>query len=474
MTNSHFEQYWETIVDTMMDGIIVVDGDCTILTSNRALEEMTGYDKKALVGQPCTILGCNVCVSGHSHENGWTKSDCDLFSSRMVIKRRCLLRRKDGGTLHVLKNAAILKDGSGKTVGGVETITDITDLVEKEEVIRELKHLLSPQESFEGIVGKSSKMADVFELIRNASASDAPIIIYGESGTGKELAANAIHHLGRRNKRAMVKVSCAALSESLLESELFGHVKGAFTGAARDRKGRFEAAHKGDLFLDEIGDIPLAMQIKLLRALQEKEIERVGEQTPIPVDVRIIAATHRDLKALCREGRFREDLFYRLNVIPICLPPLRERPEDIPLLVDYFIRTIRVRTEKNIQGVTKQAMELLTAAQWPGNIRELLNVLEYAFVVCHEELISDCHLPSLKEEQPRLPYRRQESAPDRTRREELIRILHDTGGNRQEAARLLGISRVTLWKLLRRHDIRIESRIRSDAADPQSHLESSG
>ncbi len=187
---------------------------------------------------------------------------------------------------NVLKNAAILKDAGGATVGGVETITDITGLLEKEEVIRELRHLLLPEESFEGIIGRSQKMIDVRELIRNAAVSDAPIIIYGESGTGKELAANAIHRLGRRSKRALVKVSCAALNESLLESELFGHVKGAFTGAGRNRKGRFEAAHRGDLFLDEIGDVPLAMQIRLLRVLQEKEIERVGEQMPVPVDVR--------------------------------------------------------------------------------------------------------------------------------------------------------------------------------------------
>ncbi len=466
MINVHLGQYWETIVDTMMDGVIVVDGDCTILTSNRALEEMTGYDKKALAGQSCTILGCDVCVSGNSNANGRKKRNCDLFASGMVVRRRCLLRRKDGTTVHVLKNATLLKDGNGTTVGGVETITDITDLVQKEEVIRELKHLLSPRESFEGIVGKSGVMIAVFELIRNAAASDAPIIIYGESGTGKELVANAVHRLSRRSKRALVKVSCAALSESLLESEMFGHVKGAFTGAGSNRKGRFEAAHKGDLFLDEIGDVPLAMQIKLLRALQEKEIERVGEQTPIPVDVRIIAATHRNLKAMCREGRFREDLFYRLNVIPIRLPPLRERPEDIPLLVDHFIRTIRIRTEKRIQGVTEQAMEILVTAQWPGNIRELINVLEYAFVVCQDELISLHHLPSLKAEGPHLAYRRQESVLDRTRKAELIRILQDTGGNRQEAARLLGISRVTLWKLLKRHDIRIEPRIRSEAIDP--------
>ena len=238
-------------------------------------------------------------------------------------------------------------------------------------------------------------MLALYALIGNGASSDAPIIVYGESGTGKELVANAVHAQGRRSKGPYVKVSCAALNESLLESELFGHVKGAFTGADRDRRGRFESAHKGDLFLDEIGDIPLSTQVKLLRVLQEKEVERVGDHTPIPIDTRIIAATHRDLGAMCREGTFREDLYYRLNVIPIRVPPLRERSDDIPLLVDHFMRMIRLRTGKPIQGATNDAMNVLTAYSWPGNIRELMNVLEYAFVVCHEECIAPEHLPAL-------------------------------------------------------------------------------
>ena len=382
MSSGYFGKHWETIVDTMTDGVIVVDKNSTILAVNRALAELIGYEKEALTGQPCAVLGCDACTPKNRHDGVPRAKVCELFLSGVVVRRRCRLRRKDGSAINVLKNAAVLKDDHGVTVGGVETITDITDLLEKEEEIGKLKHLLSPEEGFEGIVGRSQKMLDVFELMRNAALSDAPIIIYGESGTGKDLAANAIHRLGRRSKRALVKVSCAALSETLLESELFGHVKGAFTGAERDRKGRFEAAHRGDLFLDEIGDVPSAMQIKLLRVLQEKEIERVGEQMPIPVDVRVIAATHRDLKAMCREGRFREDLFYRLNVIPIHLPPLRERSDDIPLLIDHCIRMIRMRTGKEIRGVNEQAMEMMTACPWPGNLRELFNVLEYAFVVC--------------------------------------------------------------------------------------------
>jgi len=461
MLNNDFGQYWETIVDTMADGIIVVDEDCRILTVNRAMEEMIGHDRQTLTGKPCSVLGCDACVSADRDEIAKKGRLCELFASGVVVRRRCSLRKKDGTALHVLKNAAILRDAGGRVVGGVETITDITDLMEKEEVIRELKHLLLPEESFEGIIGRSGKMIAVRELIRNAAVSDAPIIIYGESGTGKELAANAIHRLGRRSRRALVKVNCAALNESLLESELFGHVKGAFTGAGRDRQGRFEAAHRGDLFLDEIGDVPLTMQIRLLRVLQEKEIERVGEQMPIPVDVRIIAATHRDLMGMCREGRFREDLFYRLNVIPIHLPPLRQRQEDIPLLVDHFIRSIRMRTEKKIQGVTEEAMEMMVAHPWPGNIRELINVLEYAFVVCQEELISPQYLPSLRTDARRIPSVAESKAPAGIAKEELMRILEATGGGRQEAARLLGISRVTLWKYMKKHGIRMHPRVES-------------
>jgi transcriptional regulator with PAS, ATPase and Fis domain len=299
----------------------------------------------------------------------------------------------------------------------------------------------------------------------NAAASDVPIIIYGETGTGKELVANAIHALGKRSRGPFIKVSCAALNESLLESELFGHVKGAFTGADRDRRGRFEAAHGGDLFMDEIGDIPLSTQVKLLRVLQEKQIERVGDQAPVPVDTRIIAATHRNLWQMCKDGRFREDLYYRLSVVPISAPPLRERSEDIPLLVHHLVRSIRLRTEKPVQGVTEQTMKMLVNYSWPGNVRELVNVLEYAFVVCHDAFIAPHHLPPLAEkEQPR-EQRHLSRALHRIEREELIQVLEKARGNRQEAARLLGVSRVTLWKQLKKHGIEVGASMEALALD---------
>ncbi|HEY3278277.1 MAG TPA: sigma 54-interacting transcriptional regulator [Syntrophorhabdaceae bacterium] len=453
----HFPEYWKTIVDTMMDGVVVVDREGVILSVNKALERITGYHGSELVGQECRILDCDTCFSRDGGSEPVKK--CRLFEVGSVVKLRCRLTRKDGLPLHALKNGAILRGADGTVVGGVETLTDITDLVTKERTIQELKDLLSPGDGFEGIIGKGPGMLDVYALIRNAALSDAPIIIYGESGTGKELAANAIHRQGKRKKGPFVKVNCAALAESLLESELFGHVRGAFTGADRDRRGRFESAHRGDLFLDEIGDIPLPTQAKLLRVLQEKEVERVGDHRPIPIDTRIITATHRDIGEMCREGRFRDDLFYRLNVIPIHMPPLRERREDIPLLVDHFIRTIRVRSDKEIHGVSDEAMERLSLYHWPGNVRELINVLEYAFVVCQEPVISARHLPVLagSETRPGQHHRRKDLTQEK-QKEMVVRALEEAGGNRENAARLLGISRVTLWKLLKKHGIKPHTR----------------
>ena len=449
-------EYWKAIVGTMMDGLVVVNNDGVIVTVNKALEDMTGYTSEELVGKPCMILDCDRCFV--VNQKGQKEKTCPLFTSGEVVRRRCQLRKKDGTTFHALKNATVFQDEKGKVMGGVETLTDISDLVKKEKAIEELQELLLPGDAFEGILGNAPNLHAVKELIQNAAASDAPVMIYGESGTGKELVANAIHKLGKRGIEPFVKVSCAALNESLLESELFGHVKGAFTGAGRNRTGRFEAAHKGDHFLDEIGDVPLSTQVKLLRVLQEKEIERVGDQTPISIDVRIIAATHRDLEQMCAKGRFRRDLYYRLNVIPIHLPPLRERREDIPLLINHFLKILRLRSEKPINGVSEQALQQMINYPWPGNIRELANVLEYAFVVCHEGLILPAHLPHVLTQDKAAPgpNRRKNDPTSINQRDDLIKVLETTRGSRKEAAGLLGISRVTLWKLLKKHGIRVE------------------
>jgi sigma-54 dependent transcriptional regulator, acetoin dehydrogenase operon transcriptional activator AcoR len=320
------------------------------------------------------------------------------------------------------------------------------------------------------MVGVSAPAREVFEAIRMVGASDYPVLITGESGTGKELVASAIHHEGARSNGPFVPVSCGALPVTILESELFGHVRGAFTGAIRDKKGRFELADRGTLFLDEVGELSPQVQVKLLRVLQEKRIERVGGEQSIPVDVRIISATNRDLRALVAKGRFREDLFYRLCVVPIHLPPLRERREDIPYLVEHILQRVSKETGKAIRGVDDDALELLLAHSWPGNVREQINALQFAAIHCDGEIIRAAHLPI---ELRRLRQRADAPTADRTTdawpsrergrdakgdprlkltQEAVETALRATGGNRVRAAKMLGVGRATLYRFFERED----------------------
>lgn len=452
MAQNKQESFWEKVIDTMGQGVVVVNSRGRILSVNDAVEEITGYRRGELIGQTCAILRSDACFGSDRTAPG---SYCELFQKGSIKRCKCALVKKDGGLVHILKNAAMLRDDDGQLVG-VETLTDISEMVAKERVISRLRREISREDSFQGMIGKSPVMLQLFSLISSAAPSDAPVIIYGESGVGKELVAAAIHRLGARRQGPFIKVNSAALAESLLESELFGHVRGAFTGAERSRAGRFEAAHGGDIFLDEVGDLPLSTQAKLLRVLQEKVIERVGDHRPIPVNVRIMSATNQDLGRLMAEGRFREDLFYRINVIPIHIPPLRERREDIPLLVEAFIERNRLKTKKPITGISKEALELLLAYQWPGNVRELINVIDYAFVLCHEKDILPAHLPDLLNHQviPRPRAKRQAlPASPAKDKEALLEAMLKAGGNKSEAARILGVSRVTLWKWLRHHQL---------------------
>jgi transcriptional regulator with PAS, ATPase and Fis domain len=321
-------------------------------------------------------------------------------------------------------------------------------------------------------MGHSAAMQQVFDLIPNAAQSDAPVIVTGESGTGKELVAQAIHAASPRKDKPLIKVNCAALPESLLESELFGHVKGAFTGAVASREGRFEAANGGYILLDEIGDLPLSIQVKLLRVLEDRVIERVGDHRPIPVDVRIITATNKDLRELVQAGAFREDFFFRVNVIPIHLPALRERLDDLPLLAETFFHRLKAKTGKDIQGISHEAMDVLYRHNWPGNIRELKSVFEYAFVVCNQATIQPEHLlPSVQHsegsEMASKPVHQPATSSER-KKQELIEALQRTGGNRSEAARLLGISRTTVWNRMRRFNISLSSSITEKALDSKA------
>ncbi len=443
--------FWETIVNTLHDGLLVVDSRGTILNVNPAAEKLTGYKAEELVGQNCRILNCTGCqIYGRGAGENW----CSLYSRQRVRAKRCTITDKNGRALNIMKNASVLKDDNGAVVGAIETLTDISEIVRQEQEIISLRHTCQLDQEFHGMIGHSPPMQTLFDMIENVARSDAPVMIHGPSGTGKELAARAVHEAGQRRGKPFIKVNCAALNENLLESELFGHVRGAYTGAERMRIGRFEAADEGTIFLDEIGDIPPATQVKLLRVLEEKEIERVGDQQPIRVDVRIISATNKNLEELIERGVFREDLFFRINVFPLNIPPLNRRGDDIPLLVQHFITVNNARSIKPIEGLTPAAMEVLLAYPWPGNVRELRNAVEYAFVLCPGGWIEPQHLPQRILE-PQGPARPKPPSPDRTtgQRAQLIDALRANDGNQSRTAVQLGVSRVTIWKWIKKYDI---------------------
>ena len=456
-------KYWKTIVDTLQDGLMVIDPEGNILAMNPAAEKLTGYSADELVGKNCRILNCTGCeLYGRGAAEEW----CQLYVKGNVKAKKCLISKKDRRALHVIKNAAVLRNSEGKMIGAVETFTDISEIVRQQQEIETLRKSCRLEEEHHGLLGESQPMQRLFELIENVARTDAPVLVHGQSGTGKELVARAIHEESPRKDKPFIKVNCAALNENLLESELFGHEKGAYTGADRTRIGRFEAAHTGTIFLDEIGDIPLATQVKLLRVLEEKEIERVGDHKTIAVDVRIISATNKDLDALIDQDLFREDLFFRINVFPLNCPSLAERYEDIPLLVQNFIEQNAAKGSKKIVGLTPEAMEALLIYSWPGNVRELRNAIEYAFVLCSGTWIGREHLPPKITTNGKRPLanRHQSSVSWEEERAKLINTLRRVSGNQSEAARILGVSRVTIWKRIKKYDIRLDSELTGVAA----------
>ena len=451
-------KYWKTIVDTLQDGLMVIDPEGNILAMNPAAEKLTGYSADELVGKNCRTLNCTGCeLYGRGAAEEW----CQLYVKGTVKAKKCIISKKDRRALHVVKNAAVLRDSEGKMIGAVETFTDISEIVRQQQEIETLRKSCRLEEDHHGLLGESPPMRRLFELIENVARTDAPVLIHGQSGTGKELVARAIHEESPRKDKPFIKVNCAALNENLLESELFGHEKGAYTGADRTRIGRFEAAHKGSIFLDEIGDIPLATQVKLLRVLEEKEIERVGDHKTIAVDVRIISATNKDLDRLIEQESFREDLFFRINVFPLNCPSLPERIEDIPVIVQNFIELNAAKGVKKIVGLTPEAMEALLTYSWPGNVRELRNAVEYAFVLCSGTWIGREHLPPKITTNGKRPLanHHQSSASWEEERTKLINTLRQVSGNQSEAARILGVSRVTIWKRIKKYGITLDSEI---------------
>jgi two-component system response regulator HydG len=451
------------LLEAIGDGIFVLDPEGDIIAWNPAMEKITGYTMDEVNGKRCNFLNFNKCF-GKECPAGM--QDCGILERGRVAPTECLLNHKQGHSVAVSKNARVIKDPHGKVIGIVEAVTDLSALKKARMQMEEATRRLSEINRLQGIIAQSQAMQNVFTFIKAAAVSDATVLIQGESGTGKELVAGAIHSIGQRRDRPLFTVNCSALSETLLESELFGHVKGAYTGANRDRAGRFEEADGGTLFLDEIGEITPYIQVKLLRVLQQREIERVGESRKRKVDIRIIAASNRDLKTLVGAGNFREDLYYRLKVFPIFLPPLRDRREDIPLLINHFIRLNNEKTGRKVKGMTKPALKAFMEYAWPGNIRELANAIEHAFVLCSEGQID---LDDLPLEIRELDAQDEPSGPEATftkqmpsrlaqslTRERLIDLLRDSHWNKAEVARRVGLSRASIWKYMKKWGIPLQ------------------
>ncbi|HPA85201.1 MAG TPA: sigma 54-interacting transcriptional regulator [Deltaproteobacteria bacterium] len=433
----------EVILDSINEGVFTVDLDWKITAFNRAAERITGVQREDAIGQAC----------------------CDVFHAS-ICENECALRRTFesaipvvNATAHIISNkgmrvpirisAAILRDDDGRVIGGVETFQDLSQ-------VEQLRKELKARYTFEDIVGRSPVMIQLFEILPRIAESSSTVLIQGPSGTGKELFARAIHNLSPRRKKRFVPVNCAALPDTLLESELFGYKAGAFTDARRDHPGRFALAHGGTIFLDEIGDISPALQVRLLRVLQERIVEPLGSVKPVPVDVRVVAATNRDLTELVRTGFFREDLYYRIRVVYLELPGLKQRREDIPLLIDHCVAKFNRIQGKDIAGLSPDAMSRLMEHDFPGNVRELENIIEQAFVLCRGGIIELHHLPP--ELRPASSSGNDTFGPVSIRAMEkslIIETLRRYRGNRKKAARDLGINASTLYRKIEAMNIEV-------------------
>lgn len=456
-------EFVKLLLESIGDGIFVLDTTGRIMAWNPAMENITGYAEQEVQGRSCNFLRFSQCFEKDCPTG---IHDCGILTHGKVSPTECLLGHKDGHAVNVTKNARVIKNRDNQVIGIVEAVTDLTELKDTRLKMEEATRRLGELNRLGGIIAKSQVMQNVFSFIKASAASDATILIQGESGTGKELVAGAIHSISERRNNPMITVNCSALSENLLESELFGHVKGAFTDAGRDRTGRFEMADGGTIFLDEIGEITPYMQVKLLRVLQQKEIERVGDSKKRKVDIRIIAATNKDLNSLVREGHFREDLYYRLKVFPIHLPALKDRKEDIPILVNHFIKVNNNSSKADVKGISKEALKAFMDYFWPGNIRELANAVEHAFVLCSDRQIEVNDLPielrnycqTGKALNPNL--KNQTPGPARNTgkltRSTLVKLLEESHWNKAEVARRIGMSRASVWKYMKKWNIPLQ------------------
>lgn len=434
-------RYFPLILDVLEAGVFTVDEHGAITSFNQAAERITGYREEEVLGTQCSaVFRTNLC-----------DTMCPLRTSmstrRAARKREVFVQDKDGRPIPISVSTAPLVTEAGELLGGVEVFRDLSQIVD-------LKRRLSNKYHLEDIIGKSPSMQRLFDLLPLLADSDSNILISGSSGTGKELVARTIHQLGARKKKKFVAINCAAIPDTLLESELFGYKKGAFTDARRDKPGRVAVSEGGTLFLDEVGDLPASMQVKVLRFLQDRVYEPLGSNESVRADVRVLAATNRDLAELVQQGKFREDLYYRLNVVQVDIPPLSERVEDIPLLVNHYVGIFRNNTGKPIEGLSDAAMAILVAHPFPGNVRELENIVERAFILCQGGRVEVDHLPPYVIRGTSVPQPATASSTmDGAKSESIQKALERHNGNRTRAAADLGVHRSTLLRLMKRYGI---------------------
>jgi len=428
----------DAILESISDGVFTVDDGWRVTSFNRAAEKITGVSRREAIGRPCAeVFRSSLCGA----ECALQKT---LKTGRPVIGKSAYIVNADGDRIPISISTAVLKDERGKVIGGAEVFRDLSEL-------DALRQELQGRFRAGDLVSRSPVMQRLFEVLPAIAASPSTVLIQGETGTGKERVARTLHALSPRKGGPFVAVNCGALPDTLLESELFGYKAGAFTGAAKDKPGRFALAKGGTLFLDEIGEVSPALQVRLLRVLQERVYEPLGATRPETADVRVIVATNRDLLALCREGAFREDLYYRVNVVRVELPPLRRRKEDIPLLAEQFIARFNRLQGRDLAGIDSEALSLLMAYDWPGNVRELENVIERAFILCSAGRIELAHLPDTLTGATGNPSAGGglRSARDALDAQTITTALTRTGGNRAAAARDLGIHTATLFRKMR-------------------------
>ena len=437
----------QLILDSIADGVFTVDQQGRITSFNQAAERITGFSKEEAVGQYChEIFRSNLCFEACALKH-------TAETTEPIVNLEVNILNRDNREIPISISTAVVRDESGNVVGAVETFRDLS-------LIKELRKEISSSYSFQDILGRSKSMLELFQILPDISQSDATVLLEGESGTGKELFATAIHNLSTRTERPLIRVNCAALPETLLESELFGYKKGAFTDARSDKPGRFRQANGGTILLDEIGDMSKGTQVKLLRVLEQKEFEPLGSTKTERVDVRIIAATNRDLMEMMHRREFREDLFFRINVIRLNIPPLRERREDIPLLIDHFMERINLKQSKQIKKLSRSALKILLNYDFPGNVRELENIIEHAIILTKGIEIQPRNLPSyLRSKQIEVPARAKISEEqdlavlEKVERDLIASALERNGGNTATAAKELGIHRSTLWRKMKRYGV---------------------